>query len=97
MNEKKLKEIVEKIYVEEILGKSIYKCHYNEELEQKCNKLRAVAYDYELKRLKKLECEKIREQVSEIIDEIHIIASSIPNYRQSKIYFNNKGEQTGLF
>lgn len=97
MNEKKLKEIIEIIYVEEILGRSIYNSHNNDTLDGQCDKLRNVAYEYELKRLKKMNCEELRLEVSEIIDDVHRIAKTLPNYRQSKIYFNNKGEQTGLF
>lgn len=97
MNEKKLKEILEKIYIEELLGRSIYNSHNNVTLDEQCDKLRNVAYEYELKRLKKMNCEELRIQVSEIIDNVHRIAITLPNYRKSKIFFNNKGEQTGLF
>lgn len=97
MNEKKLKEIIEKIYIEELLGRSIYNSHCNVSLEEECEKLRVIAYEYEVMRMKKLNCEEFREQVRQQIDRVHSVASTIPNYRKSKIYFTKQGEQTGLF
>lgn len=97
MNEKKLKEILEKIYIEELIGRSVYNSHNNDTLEIECEKLRVIAYEYEVMRMKKLNCEEVRKQVEEQIDRVHTIAMTLPNYRKSKIYFNNKGEQTGLF
>ena len=83
--------------MEEILGRSIYHTHRNDTLEEECERLRVIAYDYEVLRMKKLKCEELREQVRQQIDRVHSVASTIPNYRKSKIFFNNKGEQTGLF
>lgn len=97
MNEKKLRKIIEKIYIEELLGRSIYNSHCNVSLEEECEKLRVIAYEYEVMRMKKLNTEDIRKQVEEQIDRVHSVASTIPNYRKSKIYFTKQGEQTGLF
>lgn len=97
MNEKKLKEIIEKIYIEELLGRSVYNSHCNDTLEEECERLRTIAYEYEVMRMKKLNCEELREQVRQQIDRVHSIASTIPNYRKSKIYFDKYGQQTGLF
>ena len=97
MNEKKLRKIIEKIYIEELLGRSIYNSHSDAILEDECEKLRVIAYEYEVLRMKKLNCEELREQVRQQIDIVHSVASTIPNYRRSKIYFNKQGEQTGLF
>lgn len=97
MNEKKLRKIIEKIYIEELLGRSIYNSHCNVSLEEECEKLRVIAYEYEVIRMKKLNTEDIRKQVEQQIDRVHSVASTIPNYRKSKIYFTKQGEQTGLF
>lgn len=97
MNEKKLKEIIEKIYIEELLGRSVYDSHDNDTLEEECEKLRVIAYEYENLRIKKLNCEEFREQVRQQIDRVHSVAMTLPNYRRSKIYFTKQGEQTGLF
>jgi hypothetical protein len=97
MNEKKLRKIIEKIYIEELLGRSVYNSHCNDILEDECEKLRVIAYEYENLRMKKLNTEVIRKQVEEQIDRVHSVAMTLPNYRRSKIYFNKQGEQTGLF
>ena len=97
MNEKKLRKIIEKIYIEELLGRSVYNSHDNDALEIECERLRTIAYEYEVMRMKKLNCEELREQVRQQIERVHGIASTIPNYRKSKIYFTKQGEQTGLF
>lgn len=97
MNEKKLRKIIEKIYIEELLGRSVYNSHCNDTLEEECERLRTIAYEYEVMRMKKLNCEELREQVRQQIDRVHSVASTIPNYRKSKIYFTKQGQQTGLF
>lgn len=97
MNEKKLRKIIEKIYIEELLGRSVYNSHDNDALEIECERLRVIAYEYEIMRMKKLNCEELREQVRQQIDIVHSVAMTLPNYRRSKIYFNKQGEQTGLF
>jgi hypothetical protein len=97
MNEKKLRKIIEKIYIEELLGRSIYNSHSDAILEEECEKLRVIAYEYENLRMKKLNTEDKRKQVEEQIDRVHSVAMTLPNYRKSKIYFTKQGEQTGLF
>ena len=97
MNEKKLRKIIEKIYIEELLGRSVYNSHCNYTLEEECEKLRVIAYEYENLRMKKLNTEDIRKQVEEQIERVHSVAMTLPNYRKSKIYFDKYGQQTGLF
>ena len=81
MNEKKLRKIIEKIYIEELLGRSVYNSHCNDILEEECERLRTIAYEYEVMRMKKLKCEEVRKQVEEQRDRVHSSAMTIPNYR----------------
>lgn len=98
MNEKKLKELLKILYTQELIGKNIYETlPQYPELNTECDKLIEVAYTYEVAVLNKKDYLTHKQTVIEKIMMIHSIASSIPTYRQSQIFFDDAGNFTGLF
>lgn len=98
LNEKKLKELVEKIYVKELVGVNIFEhiADY-QQLNNECNQLIDVACKYEVAVITKQEYVTLKLEVEKKINTIHQLASAIPMYRMSHIYFNDDGALTGLY
>ena len=97
MNEKKLKELLKILYTQELIGKNIYETlPQYPELNAECDKLIEMAYIYEVAVLDKKDYLTHKQTVIEKIMVIHSIASTIPTYRQSQIFFDDKGNFTGL-
>lgn len=97
-NEKKLKEIVNILYIKELVGQNIYeKLNSFPQLYLVCEELADVAYNYEVSILMGNTNIDIRKQVEEKILIIHQIATDVADYRQSGIYFDEDGRPTGLF
>lgn len=97
MNEKKLKELVNILYTKEIVGKNIFEIlHQYPALNIECNKLAVLAFNYEVEVINK-QITTSRKSLEETIININTIASTIPTYRQSQIFFDDAGNFTGLF
>lgn len=98
MNEKKLKEILNKIYIEELVGKNIFQhIHEYEELNELCNKLFELILKYETKRLNKNNDLELRFQVRNLMLQVDEMGRDIPHYKRSLIFFNENGMFTDLF
>ena len=98
MNEKKLKEIINKIYIEELVGKNVFNnLHEYEELNNTINKLFELVLNYETKRLKKINDLDLRFEVKDMMILVDGMAQNIPNFRRSLIFFNENGVWTDLF
>ena len=96
-NEKKLKELVNILYTKEIVGKNIFEIlHQYPALNIECNKLAVLAFNYEVEVINK-QITTSRKSLEETIININTIASTIPTYRQSQIFFDDAGNFTGLF
>lgn len=97
MNEKKLKELVNILYTKELLGLNIYE-HINEypQLITECDKLAVLAFNYEVEVIGK-QITTSRKSLEETINNINSIASTIPTYTRSQIFFDEMGNITGLF
>lgn len=97
MNEKKLKELVNILYTKELLGLNIYE-HINEypQLITECDKLAVLAFNYEVEVIGK-QITTSRKLLEETINNINSIASTIPTYTRSQIFFDETGNITGLF
>lgn len=98
MNEKKMKELLKILYTQELIGKNIYETlPQYPELNAECDKLIEVAYTYEVAVLDKKDSLTYKQIVIESILIIHSIASTIPTYTRSQIFFDETGNITGLF
>jgi hypothetical protein len=96
-NEKKLKEIVNILYTKELLGLNIFdNIDQYPQLITECDKLAVLAFNYEVEVINK-QITTSRKSLEETIININTIASSIPTYRQSQIFFDDAGNFTGLF
>lgn len=97
-NEKKLKELVNILYTKEIVGKNIFEIlHQYPELNIECDKLAVMAYQYEVEIILKTNNPATRKLVEEQILVINSLASTLTEYRQSRIYFDDDGNLTQLF
>lgn len=89
---KKIEEVIESIYVKELLGVSIYdRLHIYTVLNDEVQELRRTALDYELKVLSNQPYNDIRLKLVERINAIHTIALTIEDYRMSYLFFNDQG------
>lgn len=86
---KKIEEIIECIYIKELLGVSIYdRLHIYTDLNDEVQELRKIALDYELQLLSNKPCNDLRLMVIDKINSIHVIALTIEDYRMSCMFFN---------
>ena len=89
---KKIEEIIESLYIKELLGITIYdKLNKYTNLENEVQELRKIALDYELQLLSNKPCNDLRLMVIEKINSIHVIALTIEDYRMSYLFFNDQG------
>lgn len=90
IDEKKLKKVVELLYVKEAVGKALYeKLDDYPEIKQECDSLISLALEYEILILHKKECCKFKELIKEKILSIHNISNSNKLYRKSLIFFDD--------
>ena len=98
MNEIKLKKLLQVIYSQEILGKNVYEVlGQYPQLGAECDKLIEVAFLYEVASINKKNNLDLKNVVTQQILVVHNLATTIPNYKRSEIYFDNNGNLTGLF
>lgn len=99
MNEEKLKKIIEKLYINEILGKGLIgQINQYPEVIPIIEELRSTAYDYEVQRMnKKNDVSNLRKKVEGMILRLDNSIQELPNYKQSRVLFNEAGKFTGLF
>lgn len=99
MNEEKLKKIIEKLYINEILGKGLIgQINQYPEVIPIIEELRITAYDFEANRMKKKnDVSDLRNKVEGMILMLDNSIQELPNYKQSRVLFNENGKFTGLF
>lgn len=87
---KKIEEIVEKLYIQELLGITIYEnLDRYTELNIEVQELRQIALNYELLILSNKPVDKT--PLIEKINKIHGICITIEEYRPSRLLFNEQG------
>ena len=91
-NVKLLKELLKIVYTKELLGKALYeKLEEYPYLKGQCDVMLDMATDYEVSVLEGKEGkEQYKQRVIEKMLAVHHTALTIPLYRQSEIYFNDK-------
>lgn len=98
MNEIKLKKLLQVLYSQEILGKNVYEVlGQYPQLDAECDKLIEVAYIYEVAAINKTNNLELKNVVTQQILVVHNLATTIPEYKRSELYFDDSGNLTGLF
>ena len=87
---KKIEEIVENLYIQELLGITLYNSIHNYvQLNNEVEELRQIALNYELLILSNKPVDKT--PLIEKINKIHGICITIEEYRPSRLLFNEQG------
>ena len=87
---KKIEEIIESLYIKELLGITLYdNIHNYVQLNNEVEELRQIAFDYELLILSNKPADKT--PLIEKINKIHGICITIEEYRPSRLLFNEEG------
>ena len=90
---KKIEEIVDFLYIREIVGETIFDNLSNyPELAAECAELKQLALEYELLILSKQPAEHLKSPILDKILSIHNISLGIKKYRVSYIFFNENLE-----
>lgn len=97
INKNKLEELVKLIYIKELLGLNLFESiEEYPSLNAECNELIGIATTYEDMVLTKKNTADIKQILTDKIISIHTIALTIPDYRFSRIFFDDNGELTNL-
>lgn len=87
---KKIEEIVENLYIQELLGITLYNSIHNYvQLNNEVEELRQIALNYELLILSNKPVDKT--PLIEKINKIHVMLIEIEDYRMSNLLFNEQG------
>ena len=87
---KKIEEIVENLYIQELLGITLYNnIHNYVQLNNEVEELRHIALNYELNVIINKTAEKT--PLIEKINKIHVMLIEIEDYRMSNLLFNEQG------
>lgn len=98
INQEKLKDVVIRLYVREVLGKSLYtELYLHPQLIEVTNELTNAAMQFELCVLNKKPYSNEKEHVKQLILSIHNRVKNIEKYRQSLLYFDENGNFVDLF
>ena len=98
LDEKKLRELLKILYTKEIIGKNLCEKLYNyPELVIECDKLIEAAYIYEVAIINKSNTLELKELVTQQILMVHTVATNIPDYKRSELYFDELGNLTYLY
>ena len=94
---KKIEEIVEFLYIKELVGETLYHdLHNYPDLKQQTAELFNLALEYEKLILSKQPAEHLKEPILDKVATINNIALGIEKYRQSKLFFNEHGQLIDL-
>ena len=94
---KKIEEIVDFLYIREIVGETIFDNLSNyPELAAECAELKQLALEYELLILSKQPAEHLKQPILNKVLSINNISLGIEKYRVSYIFFNENLEITDL-
>lgn len=89
LDKEKLRQIVKKIYIDELIGKVTIE--EQPTLIAEVEKLLNIATEYELKVLKKESVGTLKDTLIQQILNVHHLLTALPNYRPSLIYFDENG------
>lgn len=98
IHKEKLQNLVNLLYVREIVGKNLFQeLHLYPVLDKECKELTTIATEFEICVLNKKDGSYLKSQLKEKILSIHNIALGMEKYRQSLLYFNENLELVDLF
>ena len=97
IHQEKLKNIVIFLYPQEVVGKALWEeIHLYPQLQIECDELCNLAMEYEILILSKQQGNHLKQLIYEKVLSIHNIGIGNEKYRQSRLFFDENGNQTDL-